>query len=77
MMLPPNVSSLMRTEEVLMQVRVLLAQQYALAVEQLSRPYVARLKAPCKITRPITNTGVVCSPTCQLYSSQRPLAEHI
>src|SRR5437868_10544946 len=28
------------------------------------------LKAPCKITRPITNTGDVCSPACLLYSSQ-------
>jgi LuxR family maltose regulon positive regulatory protein len=37
-MLPPNVSSPVRTEEVLMWVRVLLAQQqYALAVEQLQR----------------------------------------
>ncbi|HEX6480585.1 MAG TPA: LuxR C-terminal-related transcriptional regulator [Ktedonobacteraceae bacterium] len=37
-MLPPNVSSPVRTEEVLMRVRVLLAQQqYALAVEQLQR----------------------------------------
>src|SRR6266702_1097976 len=37
-MLPPNISSPVRTEEVLMRVRVLLAQQqYALAVEQLQR----------------------------------------
>ena len=37
-MLSPNVSSPLRTEEVLMRVRVLLAQQqYALAVEQLQR----------------------------------------
>src|SRR2546426_5275617 len=37
-MLPPNISCPVRTEEVLMRVRVLLAQQqYTLAVEQLQR----------------------------------------